>query len=402
MFFGNFAERSKERVELPYPGVVTNVLVTYLYTDELDLDKMYSSDIEDDRNTINNDTPVITLTDNEVVLLIQLRDAANYLELSDLHRIISHEIGDSIAQKKEVQCVCAAMNELYNRGTSNDPLYEILLDIVRQVPNECFFPYSSPTTTNLVNERNKGVRGCSLGLLRELLENHLDSGIPPYCVARALQEWSQENMDVFGSDPSDKQSTDQKHLQDIAKTIKLKSIYSRDLANIKPCPLFSMEQLYMALVDQAKQPEASPPHSECTIKTHVRGAGVECANGTYIRQSGCFSPTYTRTSQYGGIESVFKISLVMGFWTISVTPLDSNHPHKNDLILYKARQGDDQPECPFGTWQCEDGTAPAPYVAALPLFNGSDSSLFPNFTPAGTEPPKPRRRRTVRARVPRR
>lgn len=174
-----------------------------MFTDKLDPDILLR-DIVDD-----------VVTDHFVVLLIQLRDAANYLELKELHRIFSHVIGSSIAQDGQVRDICTAMDELYMRGTGNDPLFETLFAVVKQVPEQCF----SPSFPNIF--RNKGIGGC-------LLEHHVDSGIPPHIVARALQQWWKENKEASTSDePSNLDH--QKILQDMAHCSRSPTMKENDL-----------------------------------------------------------------------------------------------------------------------------------------------------------------------------
>lgn len=99
MFFGNFQERTSDRVSLNYPAVVLKVLVKYCYTDELDLDLLYLDEeapasganpnpgrgvSDPESRSPSNDAGDCGLTDEEAVWMIQLRDAANYLEFYDI------------------------------------------------------------------------------------------------------------------------------------------------------------------------------------------------------------------------------------------------------------------------------------------------------------------------------
>ena len=177
MFAGNLADRTTARVNLAYPAAtVLRVLVTYCGTDELDLDGLYTDDDDDDND--EGSRSVVLLRDAEVVAMLQLRHAAKYLELHELHACVSHELGDSL--RHELPCVCTALQELDMQGgaagsTEADPLWDVLMDWWRQVPAQCAF-----------SATHQGIKAVSLQLLLKLLA---EPGLDSFVAAKALQTW---------------------------------------------------------------------------------------------------------------------------------------------------------------------------------------------------------------------
>lgn len=344
MFFGNFSERQNERVELAYPSVLLKILVRYTYTDELDLDLVFD----------NDDNDLSVLKDGEAVAMVQLRDAANYLELTKLHRVLTEEIWDSLSQEGGLSSICAVLNELYQRGNNSDLLYQILLDICKQVPDQCLFPQPG--------ESNKGISACSLGVLEEMLGD-LSSSISPFSKAKALQIWCQDHADSF---TTDSENPDQQILHQLALTVDLQTIPPHKLSELKPCPLFSMQTLYEALVHATRQHPASAHDS--SFKALVKGAGLECVNGIYTRGPS-LSSGYTKKGFYGGVKSVFTIFLNFDEWSIVVAPVkvDPANGVQPIIFLYKAKPTGGGCSCPLTTWICQEGKGPAPYVALMPV-----------------------------------
>ena len=91
MFFGDFGERHQDKVRLDYPSAVLKVLVHYCYSNEIVLpDLIYTKD------------DPTQFSDEEAVLMVQLRAAANYFELIDLYKKTSEELGKLILNHDNV------------------------------------------------------------------------------------------------------------------------------------------------------------------------------------------------------------------------------------------------------------------------------------------------------------
>jgi len=355
MFFGNFQERECKTVEFNYPSLVLKVLVKYCFTDELDLDLFFH---EDNNNEDEEDDNGV-LSDEEAVLMIQLRDAANYFELSELRVIISNEIGESIRDDDEMKCVCAILNEMLLRGRAEDPMWNMLEDMVQSYPDACLL---SPS------KLNKGILACSSELVLKLLSLPTMNA---FCTAQSLQKWWQHQEEVEQQQQVLEESLVEE-LKNLAHSIKLESMSSQQLAHIQPCPLFSVERLHQAFVQiSKKQPVGNDPTTSSKFKTTVAlvsGAGVTCMNGTYFRTS--FPPfQYTRTGKYGNMKSTFRLRFhdEENQWQVVVENGSTfcNPPNYKSLVMYQATAPcPSRNEVPFAFWNCSDeiSSPPAPYV----------------------------------------
>ncbi|CAB9506386.1 expressed unknown protein [Seminavis robusta] len=404
MFFGNFQERDSDEVKMDnYPSIVLQVVVKYCYVDELDLDLIYSDDHNNNKtNTTANtnqdeqdeeeEEEVDRLTDAEAVALVQVRDAANYLELFELHKTISNELGESILstdvglenQRKDLACVCAVLQELMARGGSDGSLFLTLLDLVETHPEPCLLPKFSTT-------HNQGILACSLALLERLLQS---PSVNAFVAVKALQKWNKEHNQNSSEDDDDEELT---QLQTIANGVQLEQLSAPQLAEIPPCSLFSMERLYKAFVSLSKShgpsPKPSPPFvarsataftfgnssspnsSSCnqnspdrTAKTAtIRGAGVECVNGVYHLVG--LSSSYQRRGTYGDLAGCFLLERagVSGAWKIVFESETTEQTNKffNKFCLYESTSiSNNKPGIPpFALWRCLDGKDPTPYVS---------------------------------------
>ena len=358
MFFGGFQETDKDRVSLNYPSLVLKVLIKYCYSDELDLDMIYS------------DNAGFGLTDEEAILMVQLRDAANYFELPDFHISISNELGESIAQKGEILCVCAVLSELFARGETEGPMWSIMMAILEADPEKCLLPQS---------EWNTGILSCSLPLFCRIMTPSVD----PFVAVKSIQKWSQANPEVF--QPTEA-TEDEKVLQQIADAIKLDSISSTQLAQIKPCQVFPMERLYQAFVQHGMKqgvegislsPRSMPAKQ---VVAYIRGAGVESVNGSYLRDKGRFS----KLGVYGDVSSVFELSWheVHKKWEVKVRPHDQS---SKQFVLYESSLSGEN-DVPFALWYCCDGKDPAPYVAIASATPVAGQCGTPVGSPANEDP----------------
>jgi hypothetical protein len=343
MFFGEFRERDSDRVSLNYCSTVLKVLVKYCYSDELDLDLILHA-------------PSLSLTDKEAMLLVQLRDAANYFQLQEVADRIWKKIAESVFHHFEMGCVCAILTELTIRIADEGAFWDMFLQIAINKAEECLLPKDFPET-------NSGAMICPPRLLRKILENVDDT----FVVVRCLQKWfGEENKE---KDDEGKPNTEMQALMDIAKQLDLKRLTTSQLSVIKPCSVFSMEQLYAAFVHQGVAPLASLLCREVDV-VYVSGAGVDCLNGYYEKPSGLNHDYYCKTGNYGSLNCEFRVHCefsdpdVPGAWTISIFPLVDHQGTEFNMYEVEAVT-DSSVTIPFTSWKCIDGTAPAPYVAMM-------------------------------------
>jgi hypothetical protein len=231
---------------------------------------------------------------------------------------------------------------------------------------------------------------CPPLLLRKILENVDDT----FVVVRCLQKWfGEENKE---KDDEGKPNTDKQALLDIAKRLDLKRLTPSQLSKIKPCSVFSMDQLYAALVHHGSIPPtpSSPlPVSPYKGVVYVSGAGVECLNGSYespFLVQGKKGAYFVKKGTYGDLDCIFTVQISKSKkWTISIIPSGENNAA---LTMYEESSCGSsgaterkQKNIPFTFWKCLDGKAPAPYVAMI------DLSSKPPQTPApfsfGAGPP---------------
>ena len=212
MFYGDFRESSADcdSVKLDYPASVLKCVVEYCYTSVLCNESFLRS------GGLKGDATVVKL--------VQILDAANYLELSELSKIASDELhcypGSS----------CVIMQELTIRGGIGGELWSYCMEDVKKYPNSCLFP---------TRGNNAGIRGISF-LLLETIFRSLKDKLPADVAVRALKEWNETHDSVTEEERS--------RLQELADAIDLKSIEIHKLAKVQPCPLFTQDRLYKAFV----------------------------------------------------------------------------------------------------------------------------------------------------------
>jgi hypothetical protein len=365
MFFGEFRERDSDRVSLNYCSTVLKVLVKYCYSDELDLDLILDAE---------------SLTDKEAMLLVQLRDAANYFELQEVADHISKEIGESVFHNDEMGCVCAILAELTMRIDDKGAFWDMFLQLAINKAEECLLPKDFP-------KANNGSMICPPRLLRKILENVDDT----FVVVRCLQKWfGEENKE---KDEEGKLNKEKQALLDIAKRLDLKRLTPSQLSDIKPCSVFSMEQLYAAFVHHGSIPltPSSPlPVSPNKCVVYVSGAGVQCLNGSYespFLVQGKKGAYFVKKGTYGGHGCNFTVQRNKNKWTIFIIPSGGTalSMYQESSCGSSGATEHKQKNIPFTFWKCLDGKAPAPYVAMI------DLSSKPPQTPApfsfGAGPP---------------
>ena len=351
MFFGDFRESKSETVPLNYSSSVLTVLVKYCYSDELDL------------STLFGEKPECCLSDEEAISLVQLLDAANYLQFEELLAIVSSTLCGFVLKQETIGCVCAVLTELMARGGEGSVMWRMMMAAVHESPKKALLPTRK--------ERNKGVVQCSPGLLRKLLDQVNDQ----FIVVRCIQEWFKEHPDKADEGETKDSVEEERALIKTAKEVNLKSFKPYQLSQIKPCSVFEMERLFEAYVYHGsiqRVPSKSPPSTSRepeSFSVLVVGSGVECLNGTYLKPffgSSENRRVYHKSGKYGGLESTFTIEGKKKKWTISVSPLVSTFAEEaKKLRMYEAEVSD-MALFSFASWRCCDGEAPAPYVAMLP------------------------------------
>jgi hypothetical protein len=277
-----------------------------------------------------------------------------YLELFDLHKTLSNELGESIlADPGDLGCVCAVLQEMMARGGTDGPMWAIISDLVEAHPDACFLPKE---TTH-----NQGVMACSLPLLEKLWES---TKMDAFVAVKALQKWNKEH---------EASEETQAPLQKLADKIRLETISAANLAEIKPCALFSMERLYEAFVHHGKSllpasMNSSPllsawnSFSKISSSATVRGAGVECANGSYTWMGGLSSKEgyYQMVGNYGDLPCWYRLKKTEPTgWNLVVA---TGQVNAQELVLYESSAGTVSKPA-FALWNCVDGKDPTPYVS---------------------------------------
>lgn len=354
-----------------YAAVVLRVLVKYCYTDELDLDLIFTDPNENDNGDKEEEESYPGLTDTQAVLLVQLRDAAQYFELPALHGIITNDLGGSIAQKNDVGCVFAVLGELWKCGESEGPLWDILVTILENRPQDCLFPSSK--------KRNKGIVACSSSVLSQIVSSS-SRDLAAFAAVQSIQAWRPAHSEILEDASANENAQHNKveeELKRLASGIDLAQATPKQLSSIKPTPLFPMERLYEAFVKQQQQWSSTAVGSGAsTLKLPfaiVAGAGVECMNGIYLgvyegttfkRFQNCFS----RAGMYGKERCTYKLIQVSGSlapWKL-VASLNGEFVFSfqpQELVLYESKDVPSGNDAPFAAWNRCEGQDPTPYVA---------------------------------------
>jgi hypothetical protein len=352
MFFGDFRERNSDLVCLNYSSIVLKLIVRYYYSNDIDLGIFLDRE---------------SLTDEQAMLLVQLRDAANYFEIPELFDHVSSEIGLCVFHRDEVECVCSILSELAMRAVEGGSFWDVFIELIKAKPERCLLP-------KRCSEANKGAIMCSPRLLRKILEEVDDS----FLAVRCLQQWFDQEkytqLDIEGGYRVDE--TEKQGLWEFAKRVNLKMLTPAQLSQIKPCSIFTIEQLYTAFVfngfSQLKinSPAArmSPERLKGKTMVYVSGAGVNCLNGFYEQKG----QRFTKKGKYGDLLCDFCIARRRYGWSISIYPEDEMvswiHMYKAPLPTAKYTKKKNI-NIPFTFWTCLDGKAPAPYVVAIDYSN---------------------------------
>lgn len=342
MFFGDYRERDSDSVKLDYHYIVLNTLIKYCYSDLLDFKLILNAES--------------SMTDEEVTLLFDLRDAANYFEIAGVGDHVFSEIGKSIIHKSGMGCVCAALTSLSQRVETGSPFWDILCQLAANNPEACFLPKDP-------HKSNEGIKAVPSSILKEILENLDDA----YVVTCCLKEWREENLK--NENPSAKEN--HKLLNDLANGLDLKSIPTEKLANVKPCTLFSKKRLDEALSNQ-DQNDCKQKASIHRDAIFVSGAGMEDVNGYYTKPNEftCYEICFKMGETLEEKDSRFTIKLIQGRWTICAK---QNGLFGQGKHLYQAPIGARLSFLPnpSSSWTCVEGTAPAPYVIDMELTDGT-------------------------------
>jgi len=354
-----------DSVQMNYSAVVLKIVVKYCYTDEIDLRMIVSEGFGQ-------------VTDGEAVSKVQLEDAAQYLELQELQKFVSDELGEFLlasafgdGKKENLSCICAIFQELMIREGAGGPLWMTCLELLKENTEVCFLPDDS--------KRFKGICACSFPLL-ETLFRLVVNDIDPFIAVWALRAWNETQGTTT--------LEEERSLQEIARSIDLESIKVQNLAEIEPCTIFPQDRLFKAFVALGKNTNsgqrASSSRGPENHTVTVRGAGVECANGVYTWLKE-FS-YYQLSGEYGGVSSVFRVLKDTNGdgdgdsngdcrWKLDVRM--GGDAEGNASVLYISKVAS---TVPFASWKCAEGCSPTPCFS----INGKVPAPLPATLSAAT------------------
>lgn len=202
-----FRESSKndcECVQLDYPAPVLRAIVAYCYTNEARLERWVC---------FRGDGTCYVWSDASAVALVQVLDAAKYLELSELVQATL----DSFREHTWL-CTCAILQELLVRGWKGEKFWLTCMAHVKTEPIQCL----------------PGIVQASSLLLLETLWESLREKLSPDLTAEVLQLWYEAHGSLISEE-------ERSRLQKLADTIDLQSMGIRKLSKLQPCPLFSSQ-----------------------------------------------------------------------------------------------------------------------------------------------------------------
>ena len=115
MFFGEFRERDDDQVSLSFSSTVLKILVKYCYTNELDLDLFMEAE---------------ALSDKEAAILIELRAAANYFQMTEVFVDITNYLGTCVFNDGEIECVCSILTELMSQLEDEGAFWNVFVELL--------------------------------------------------------------------------------------------------------------------------------------------------------------------------------------------------------------------------------------------------------------------------------
>ncbi|CAJ1953632.1 unnamed protein product [Cylindrotheca closterium] len=387
MFYSGFLEQHADRAPIAYPSKIIQIIVMYCYSDQVNLDS-----IPDDKG----------LTDQQVTLLVQLRDAARFFGLGKIQQSVEEQVAEFVFRNKiGAEHVCSFLEEIMAPGEEDGPFWEILFQFVLMKPEECL-------------HLDHGVMKCHPRLLARLLEKITDTSI----VARCLYAWSAQESKEEASASTDQEK---EMLLAVARRIDLKQLSTKELSSIGHCLAFSKDRMLEAYEHHGRisqpqpfQPFRTPTFSSPKATVYVAGAGVAGLNGLYM-QCKNDKQRFVKDGIYGGLRSEFEIKYhsADNKWCISVLPKTETSCPLQMYQAFEKPAGDKSHEIkiPFNHWVGLEGAKPAPYTAIIqppnhfqpPLstwgtvsFSTGVSSTAPDPQPQQRPPFPPLRRRGTR------
>mmetsp|Transcript_23660 Transcript_23660/g.58008 ORF Transcript_23660/g.58008 Transcript_23660/m.58008 type:complete len:398 (-) Transcript_23660:209-1402(-) len=339
MFFKGFREQTEDRCTLNYHSIVIGIVVKYCYSDdELDFDAI----LEKEQSI-----------DEEAALLIDLRDAGRYLEISRILFEAETKIAELVFEKEKCRCAVAFLNELMNRGEDDGPFWDLLLMFAVDRPIDCF---------GFGSAENPGKSGTSHPHVNpSVLARVLAYSNDTYTIVRCLQTWAVNENDGGETD-------DEKSLLNIARNVDLKKLSLLQLSIIgkNPSSLFPMERIFEAFVHHRsfayKAIRARPKPKNASY--HVYGAGMEHVRGSYrmIQEHPPDRQMFEKEGVYRGLPCYFRIhskASEPSKWRLSVfTRKGSSIVRLCDLYEVRRENG----RVPYGKWECVNGVEPPPIV----------------------------------------
>jgi len=230
MFNGNFQESREDcdSVQLNYPAQVLRTVVSYCSTNIIDLtyyfedgDKLYSH--------THSDSSAVALKKlrrvvaSFAVALVQLRDAANYLEMYELHESVSYIFRDKNLFR---YAPCFVLQELMNRGDTGGKIWKNCMEFLKEAPGTVLYMAGISRTSFPLLE-----------IICRCMEDNIEDlkGLHMAHIVAILNAWSKTHP--FATEEQ------RSKLRKYADELDLQKIEIQDLSRIVPCPLFPLKRL---------------------------------------------------------------------------------------------------------------------------------------------------------------
>lgn len=236
MFSRGFREQTLKRCNLHFHSLVISLVVKYCYTGELDMDSIFSKNRS---------------LEEGASILVEVREAGRYFQIDDLFSIAEARIvllvfqeKKKIDNNKKYQYAPAFLRALLEREELEEPLTKVIFRFTVENAIKCFGPSAL---------KKSSAKTCTDNYLAHpsVLVSVLAGNQDTYTVVQCLQTWFAFEKENAGSRYSDKEKV---ALLEFAANVDLKKLSIRQLSNVKPCSVFSLERIHEAFVHHGKNP----------------------------------------------------------------------------------------------------------------------------------------------------